>query len=206
MGTPREEEEDDDDDDNVEDDEVEDDDTEDDERRQSDSARETSALRIYEETHPDHRQKATGGREIADHEAIWAVSTFRPDWGVEKMRDNNPLTYWQSDCPNPKAPHTVDLLFHQATFIKQVSIFIDFTQDDSYTPKSISIRGGTTYRDLHEIMALECPETVGWQNADLCAATGEPVRVFRLQIAVLNTHLNGRDTHIRQVKVYSVLP
>ena len=32
---------------------------------------------------------------------------------------------------------------------KQVSIFIDFTQDDSYTPKSISIRGGTTYRDLH---------------------------------------------------------
>ncbi|KAI9246118.1 anaphase-promoting complex, subunit 10/DOC domain-containing protein [Phascolomyces articulosus] len=163
----------------------------------SDCARETSALRVYEETHPDHHQKATGGREIADHEAIWSVSTFRPDWGVEKMRDNNPLTYWQSDCPNPKAPHTVDLLFHQATFIKQVSIFIDYTQDDSYTPKSISIRGGTTYRDLHEVMALECPETVGWQNADL---------FFRLQIAVLNTHLNGRDTHIRQVKVYSVLP
>ena len=78
-----------------EDDEVEDDDTEDDERRQSDSAREISALRIYEESHPDHLQKATGGREIADHEAIWVVSTFRPDWGVEKMRDNNPLTYWQ---------------------------------------------------------------------------------------------------------------
>ena len=91
METPHEDE----DDDNGEDDEVEDDDTEDDERRQSDSAREISALRIYEETHPDHHQKATGGREIADHEAIWAVSTFRPDWGVEKMRDNNPLTYWQ---------------------------------------------------------------------------------------------------------------
>ena len=30
--------------------------------------------------------------------------------------------------------------------------------------------------------------------------------MFRLQIAILNTHLNGRDTHIRQVKVYSVIP
>lgn len=32
----------------------------------------------------------------------------------------------------------------------------------------------------------------------------EPIRVFQLQIAVLSTHFNGRDTHIRQIKVYSV--
>jgi hypothetical protein len=35
---------------------------------------------------------------------------------------------------------------------------------------------------------------------------GNPFRVFRLQIVILNTYLNGRDTHIRQVKVYSVIP
>lgn len=35
---------------------------------------------------------------------------------------------------------------------------------------------------------------------------GEAFRVFRLQIAILNTHSNGRDTHIRQLKVYTVLP
>lgn len=33
--------------------------------------------------------------EIAEYEATWTVSTFRPNWGVDKMRDNNPLTYWQ---------------------------------------------------------------------------------------------------------------
>lgn len=78
-------------------------------------------------------------------------------------------------------------------------------------------------------MTIECDEGVGWQNADLSLAAGwvkcysnfpffrprhfakpnnhsEPVRVFRLQIAILNTHLNGRDTHVRQIKVYSVLP
>lgn len=39
-----------------------------------------------------------------------------------------------------------------------------------------------------------------------CISDGNAFRVFRLQIVILNTHLNGRDTHIRQVKVYSVLP
>lgn len=35
---------------------------------------------------------------------------------------------------------------------------------------------------------------------------GIPFRVFKLQIAILNTHLNGKDTHVRQVKVYSLIP
>lgn len=68
---------------------------EDDGQRLDDHMREKHAVRVYEETHPDLEQKQTGGREIAEYEATWTVSTFRPDWGVEKMRDNNPLTYWQ---------------------------------------------------------------------------------------------------------------
>lgn len=63
--------------------------------RLDDSAREKNAMQIYTETHPDLEQKSSGGREIAEHEAIWSVSTYREDWGVEKLRDNNPLTYWQ---------------------------------------------------------------------------------------------------------------
>lgn len=75
-----------------------DDDEEDDEqadRQLDDAAKEARALQIYEQTHPDHEQKLTGGREITNDEAFWHVSTFRADWGVEKLRDNNPLTYWQ---------------------------------------------------------------------------------------------------------------
>ncbi|OAC98830.1 hypothetical protein MUCCIDRAFT_17780, partial [Mucor lusitanicus CBS 277.49] len=137
------------------------------------------------------------------HEAIWSVSSFRPHWGPDKLRDNNALTYWQSDCPNPQLNHTIDLSFHQATFIRQVSIFIDYFQDESYTPKTIMVRGGTTYRDLQELGRVECEEFVGWVNIDIASKNdGNPFRVFRLQIAILNTHLNGRDTHIRQLKVY----
>ncbi|EPB92953.1 hypothetical protein HMPREF1544_00027 [Mucor circinelloides 1006PhL] len=172
-----------------------------------DAERESTAIHVYQETHPDREQRYVGGREIGEHEAIWSVSSFRPHWGPDKLRDNNALTYWQSDCPNPQLNHTIDLSFHQATLIRQVSVFIDYFQDESYTPKTIMVRGGTTYRDLQELDRVECEEFVGWVNIDIASKNdGNPFRVFRLQIAILNTHLNGRDTHIRQVKVYSVIP
>lgn len=70
-------------------------DGEDGDRLLEEGEREKQAVRIYRSSHPDIEQQQQGGREIDEHEAIWKVSTFRPDWGVEKMRDDNPLTYWQ---------------------------------------------------------------------------------------------------------------
>lgn len=120
-----------------------------DESKVDDAQLESIANQIYQDTHPTREQAEMGGREIGEHAAIWSVSSFRPDWGPDKLRDNNALTYWQSDCPNPSKNHTIDLIFHQATFIRQVSLFIDYFQDESYTPKTIAIRGGTTTRDLY---------------------------------------------------------
>lgn len=78
-----------------EEEEEEEEEAEDDDRRMDDSERERHARQVYEDTHPSPAQIARGSREIGEHEALWFVSTFRPDWGVEKMRDNDPLTYWQ---------------------------------------------------------------------------------------------------------------
>lgn len=33
--------------------------------------------------------------------------------------------------------------------------------------------------------------------------TNEPISTFMIQIAVLANHQNGRDTHMRQIKVYT---
>lgn len=120
-----------------------------DESRIDDAQLENTAVQIYQDRHPGREQRAVGGREIGEDEAIWRVSSLRPDWGPDKLRDNNPLTYWQSDCSNPRKHHTIDLIFHQATLIRQISLFIDFFQDESYTPKDIAIRCGTTRRDLY---------------------------------------------------------
>lgn len=64
-------------------------------QKMNDVIRENTAISAYHDTHPENEQRLLGGREISEQEAIWSVSSFRPHWGPDKLRDNNPLTYWQ---------------------------------------------------------------------------------------------------------------
>lgn len=106
------------------------------------------------------------------------------------------------------------------------------TADDSYTPQKLSFRAGTHHSDLSEIQHVELVSPTGWQHFVLardpkmarvgeqerygvCFAGGwrpgltpsllcsEPVRAHLLQIAILTNHLNGKDTHIRGVRVFA---
>jgi anaphase-promoting complex subunit 10 len=48
-------------------------------------------------------------REIGT-DAVWSVSSCKPGFGVEQLRDNCLDTYWQSDGPQP---HLVNVQFHK---------------------------------------------------------------------------------------------
>ena len=80
---------------------------------------------------------------------------------------------------------------------------------------------GSSYYDLQEIKTVELEEPQGWvvvplalnSNEGGLAADGSKditggsssqgfVRTHCLQIAVLSNHQNGRDTHLRQIKVF----
>ncbi|KAI7862498.1 anaphase-promoting complex, subunit 10/DOC domain-containing protein, partial [Spinellus fusiger] len=132
--------------------------------------------------------------------ARWSVSSYLPLFGIEHLTDENSSTYWASDSPYPRVSHSISLVFEQPTWVKLVSLFIDYFQDTSYTPHWVSIRGGTGFHDMQQIMEIECRKVVGWQHADL-ESTGEAVRVYRLQIVMMTAHENGKDVHVRQVKV-----
>mmetsp|Transcript_2905 Transcript_2905/g.7278 ORF Transcript_2905/g.7278 Transcript_2905/m.7278 type:complete len:129 (-) Transcript_2905:133-519(-) len=100
-------------------------------------------------------------------------------------------------------------------------MYVDYRNDESYTPQKVSFRMGNSYYDLHEIKTVELEEPQGWVVIPLgtdprgegsggqddpagagAAMAREPVRTHCLQIAVLSNHQNGRDTHLRQVKVF----
>ena len=86
----------------------------------------------------------------------------------------------------------------------------------------MSFRVGNSYYDLQEIKTVELEEPQGWvviplagtgaagtSSDDPNAVTGGEnhegqrfVRTHCLQIAVLSNHQNGRDTHLRQIKVF----
>lgn len=137
--------------------------------------------------------------------AAWSVSSCKPGNGVNLLRDDNLDTFWQSDGAQP---HLVNIQFQKKVKLQLLGIYVDYKHDESYTPNKISIRVGNGFRDLKEIKLVELVEPVGWTYIPLCANESREVFVqtFMLQLAVLSNHQNGRDTHIRQIKVYGPYP
>jgi anaphase-promoting complex subunit 10 len=72
----------------------------------------------------------------------------------------------------------------------------------------ISIRVGSHFNDLTELEQLELNEPSGWVVVPLRDPTSvehdeRPVRAFMIQIAILSNHQNGRDTHMRHIKIHA---
>lgn len=132
-------------------------------------------------------------------QAVWSLSSAKPGFGVEQLRDDNIDTYWQSDGPQP---HTINIHFSKKCSIEEVCLYTNYTLDESYTPALVSVKAGTTCHDLQEIRLLPIKEPVGWINIPLVGPNNESLRTHFLQLAILANHQNGRDTHLRQIKVY----
>ena len=112
-------------------------------------------------------------------------------------------TYWQSDGGQP---HLINVIFNKKVSLMEVAFYLDYNLDESYTPKRMSVRAGNTAHDLEEVRAVDLNEPMGWVSIPLYALddNGEQttLRAFYLQICVVSMHQNGRDTHIRQAKVF----
>lgn len=160
-------------------------------------------------------------KEVGD-EAVWSLSSAKPGNGVLQLRDSSTETYWQSD--GVIQPHTINIYFSRRRPITEIAFYLDFSLDESYTPKKFIIKAGSTYHDLEEITTVELHEPVGWVSVPVFAKPDpldDPIadidddedeskkenkrRVLRshlIQICVAQMHQNGRDTHVRQVKIF----
>lgn len=119
---------------------------------------------------------------------------------MEQLRDENHETYWQSDG---QLPHLVNICFKRKTTVSAVAVYTDYRLDESYTPSKVSVRCGTNFNDLQEIEVVELNEPSGWVIIPLKDLNDRLVRSFMIQIAVIANHQQGRDTHLRQISVYS---
>lgn len=96
----------------------------------------------------------------------------------------------------------------------QLSFYVDNRIDESYCPNRLSISAGTAHHDLEELDLIELDDPQGWIHIDLCDGRarilgseekdeGKPLKANILCLTVLTNHQSGKDTHIRQVKVYA---
>ncbi|EIW66103.1 hypothetical protein TREMEDRAFT_70338 [Tremella mesenterica DSM 1558] len=142
------------------------------------------------------------------HLATWSVSSHKYGFGVENLQDGNENTFWQSEGPQP---HTIDLAFPKRVFISSIALHTSHPRDDSYTPSKLSIRAGTGLHDLQEVMFKEFFKPDGWlliplrphdSSPEGQMIEGPPIPCHHLRILVLANHLNGKDTHVRGLKIF----
>ena len=46
--------------------------------------------------------------------------------------------------------------------VQEISLYLDFKTDESYTPSKISIRVGNSFYELQEVKLIEFEEPIGW--------------------------------------------
>jgi anaphase-promoting complex subunit 10 len=135
-------------------------------------------------------------------DAVWRISGAKPGNGVDCLLDGSLDTFWQSDGV---APHTVYIQFYRRSTVAEVCLYLDFKVDESYTPRRVHLRAGTTHNDLEDVRTLELDQPSGWVRVPVGDPNGKGLqrylRTWYLQIVVSAMHQNGRDTHIRAIRV-----
>jgi anaphase-promoting complex subunit 10 len=104
--------------------------------------------------------------------------------------------FWQSDGT---APHIVSIQFRARTAVTEVAFYVDAASDESYTPRIVSVRAGTLHHDLEELRRVEMTSPTGWIRIPLAAPKG--IRTWYLQIVVHQMRANGRDLHLRGLRI-----
>jgi anaphase-promoting complex subunit 10 len=150
--------------------------------------------------------------------------SHQPGNGADLLRDGRGDTYWQSDGPGP---HLITAALPSAHRLCLLALALDHRLDESYTPRTLSVRAGSWGGDLKEVAVATLAEPEGWALIPLTPPPGSllpadgdwagggggggpgatahahhPIRAAVLQVAVLANHQNGRDTHVRQALLF----
>lgn len=134
--------------------------------------------------------------------ASWSVTSSKQGYGVGNLRDDSPFTYWQSDG---QLPHSVVIRFTKSVSIERISLFLNYLTDESYTPSSLQVFAGTGDHDLIEVLNYEMESPIGWRHIKFDDTNKSRIlKCFMVKIVFLANHQNGKDTHLRSIKIMGV--
>ncbi|KAL2158749.1 hypothetical protein VTH06DRAFT_3940 [Thermothelomyces fergusii] len=137
--------------------------------------------------------------------AHFGVSSHRPGSGVAELLSDDLDKYWQSDG---QQPHQLTIHFLRRVEIRAIRFYVDYNQDESYTPTHIVFYAGTGHHDLIQFAELTLTNPVGWQDVPIAnsggGADGHSLCCWIVQMHIKENHQNGKDTHIRGIKIYAL--
>ncbi|KAK0651041.1 galactose-binding domain-like protein [Cercophora newfieldiana] len=147
---------------------------------------------------------AIGLREI-NNLAHFGVSSHKPGYGVDQLLSDDLDQYWQSDG---QQPHLLTIHFLRRVEIRALRFYVDYSQDESYTPTHIVFYAGTGPHDLIQFAEVPLTNPVGWQDVPVADCGGGPdghsLCCMIVQMHIKENHQNGKDTHIRGIKIFGL--
>ena len=103
--------------------------------------------------------------------------------------------------------HKLTVYFVKRVGIRDIRFYVDYVEDESYTPTKIVFKSGTSENNLIEFAAMNLDSPIGWQQVPISGAGGDPdgntLVSYVLQMQILENHQNGKDTHLRGIKIYA---
>uniref|UniRef100_A0A914HEU4 Anaphase-promoting complex subunit 10 n=1 Tax=Globodera rostochiensis TaxID=31243 RepID=A0A914HEU4_GLORO len=129
-------------------------------------------------------------------DAVWTLSSCKEGLGVHQLLNDREDTY----CDGLQ-PHTITIEFQRKTEVNFLLMHLDYKLDESYTPSKIQVQTGASVLELDEPKSVSFSEPSGWQLIDLRNAGKRSSHVFVIVIQIIQNHQNGRDTHIRGLRV-----
>lgn len=153
--------------------------------------------------------------------ANWKLSSSKQEFGLGQLRDDSSDSYWQSDGSNGSNninatngnaitnnqlanPHSVTIQFSKKVSLERISIFTNFSADESYTPSKIRILAGNSDDwDLSEVCTVNFNKPIGWSHIIFNAIRNDGVlKCFTVKLVILANHQDGKDTRIRAVRCF----
>lgn len=91
--------------------------------------------------------------------------------------------------------------------IRELRFYVNYAEDESYTPTKIIFKSGTSENNLIKFAEIAMEQPTGWQQVSLSGVGGGPdgntLISYVLQMQILENHQNGKDTHLRGIKIYA---
>lgn len=153
--------------------------------------------------------------------ANWKLSSHKPGYGLSQLRNDSPDTYWQSDGSNGtnnnnisnnnailnnqlSNPHSITIQFSKKVSLERISIFTNFSLDESYTPLKVKIMAGSTDGwDLSEVCTVNFSKPIGWSHIIFNGIRNDGVlKCFMIKLVILANHQDGKDSHIRAIRCF----
>lgn len=133
--------------------------------------------------------------------AFWKASSFKPSNPIECAIDDEPTTFWQSDGLQP---HKIDVHFSKRVDITQIALYFCLVTDESYTPELFKIYTGFSPSDASLYKSYVVKNVNGWVLITFNGnrPSDDLLRCRFLQIQILSNHENGKDSHLRGIKIF----